>query len=100
VGAAVRSEDAVVWRALAKTAEPSSGDACRVVEAPSGQVAGYAWQGRRFWYTVMLQRDCPDILVLAEVMASGPAAADAALAVCRVWAAELSRTREEPLENV
>ena len=100
VGAAVRPEDGKVWGALAKTAEPNSEDACRVVEAPSGQLVAYAWQGRKFWYTDMLQRDCPDILVLAEVMASGPAAADAALAGCRVWAAEVSRTRAKPLEKV
>lgn len=100
VGAAVRAENGWVWTRLAETARGKHDDACRVVETPSGEVVAYAWQGKGFWAADMAQGDFPEALVLAEVIARDPAAADAVLAACRLWATEVSRGRQQPLKEV
>jgi hypothetical protein len=102
VGASVRREDGEghTWSRLRKVAEGTADDACRVVVNPEGVVAGYVWQGKPFWYHDMLRHDHSNALILSEVMAAGPAAADAALAACRIWAAEEARRREKPVREV
>jgi GNAT superfamily N-acetyltransferase len=94
VGACARREDGATWIRLREIADGAAEDDCRVILNPSGTVAGYLWEGRRFWYSDMLRHDFPEALVLSEVMAAGPAAADAALAAARLWAAEASRRRD------
>ncbi len=88
VGAAVRAPDARPWQDMAALAAGERDDACRVVEDPRGSVAAYAWRGQGYWYVTNLDRDRPEALILGEVMAEGPAAADAVLALCRRWGAE------------
>jgi predicted acetyltransferase len=98
VGAAVRPR--WVWDRLRATLEASSEDACRVAVSPDGQVAAYAWRGAKFWYVDKLAKETPDALVLAEVMAAGPEAADAVLALCRGWAREEGDRRPVPVKHV
>jgi predicted acetyltransferase len=102
VGANARKEDSHPWKRLAELADGTGheGDACRVVADPTGRIVAYAWRGTGFWSTDMMQGHAPEALVLAEVMADGPAAADAVLATCRAWAVDESRTREKPLREV
>jgi len=100
VGACARREDGSTWSRLREIAAGTVEDDCRVLLNPSGEVAGYLWEGRRFWYNDILRHDFPDALVIAEVMAAGPAAADAALAAARVWAAEETRRHEKPVTSV
>ena len=89
VGAASRGPEAGTWSQLMKTALPDATDACRVATSPSGEVGAYAWRGAHFWYIKdKLSPHHPDALILAEVMADGPAAADAILAACHNWAGE------------
>src|SRR5262249_34231469 len=70
------------------------------VEGPDGQVRGYLWRARWHWYVGIFERRHPAALVLAEVMADGPASADAALAACCQWAAEESAARPEAVTSV
>lgn len=99
-GAAVRVEGSGVWQRLLVPAVDPAHDACRVVRAPDGRVRGYAWRGQGFWYVHILEKREPAALVLAEVVADGPASADAVLAACRAWAREESEGRERPLDRV
>jgi hypothetical protein len=103
VGAAVRGPGARIWSKVpvgAAAEATADHDQCRVVEQPGGQVAAYAWRGSGFWYTKKIERRDPEALVLAEVMADGPAAADAVLAACRRWAAEVSASLPRPLARI
>jgi hypothetical protein len=84
VGCAVRPDAS--WQRLAAPKAGREGD-CRAVEAPDGQVRAYAWRAGWHWYVDILERDEPESMVIAEVMADSPPAADAVLAACRQWAA-------------
>jgi hypothetical protein len=86
VGAGVRAPAAFPWTMLSRV--HAGTDECRVVVAPDGRVAAYAWRGAEFWFYGEVAGAHPDDLVLGEVMADGPAAADAMLALCRGWAAD------------
>ena len=88
VGTAVRpAKGGVVWSHLAGEAEGDEPDACRVVEGPDRTVHGYVWRARWCWYVKhKLETDFREALVLGEVAADGPIAADAVLAACRQWA--------------
>lgn len=99
VGAADRAERPT-WNALQESAGGKSEDACRVVVGMSGEVEGYAWEGKPFWYSSGLREEYPDALIIAEAMAAGPAVADAVLSLCRAWAAEESARRETPVKEV
>jgi hypothetical protein len=99
VGAAVRSPEAAPWAKLAAP-EGKGPEECRIVEDPAGQVRGYAWRARWHWYSQMVAGDEPEALVIAEAMADGPAAADAVLAACRIWAAEEGERAEHPVKRV
>jgi GNAT superfamily N-acetyltransferase len=99
VGCAVRSATASPWRRLEQP-KPEDGDDCRVVEDHERQVRAYAWRARWHWYVGSLERGQPEAMVIAEVMADGPAAADAVLAACRQWSAEESASVSQPLERV
>ncbi|MCC6730177.1 MAG: GNAT family N-acetyltransferase [Chthonomonadales bacterium] len=95
VGAAVRAPNAGAWAQLARAADGSGGDACRVLTDPRGQVRGYAWLARWCWYVSdNLEKAYPDALVVGEAVADGPASADAVLAACRLWAREERAVRE------
>jgi hypothetical protein len=98
VGAALREPGA--WRRLIPpNGEPTD---CRVLLDPAGAARGYAWKCAQHWYVSSI-RSWPlavDALVVAEVMADGPATADALLGLCRAWAVEESVGREKPLERV
>lgn len=85
VGAAVRPETA--WGRLLDLPGTSQ-DACRVLEGPDGRLRAYLWRARGCWYVGNCERAQPSALVLGEVMADGPAAAEAALDACQAWAAE------------
>jgi Acetyltransferase (GNAT) domain len=99
VGPAVRSPEAPCWsRLTAPRAEHD--DDCRIVVDPDGQVRAYVWRARWHWEVGIFERQHRDALVLGEVMADGPAAADAALAACRQWAAEEPAARPEPVTKV
>jgi hypothetical protein len=97
VGCAVRAAGG--WRRLAEP-KGEAGHDCRVVVDREGQVRAYAWRARWHWYVDILERDEPDGLVIAEVMADGPAAADAVLTACRQWATEEAARRSSPLQRV
>jgi GNAT superfamily N-acetyltransferase len=99
VGAAVRAPEAHGWSRLA-TPDPKHPHDCRVIEGPEGQVRAYAWRARWHWYVGILERQHPDALILSEVMADGPASADAVLAACRQWAVEEPAARPEPVAKV
>ena len=92
VGAIVREPEGRVWSALRKVAEEASGDECRVVGDPNGVVSGYVWRGRDFW-PVDTEEEAPDALAIGEVVADGPAAADALVGACVAWANEESGRR-------
>ena len=67
---------------------------------PQGAVTAYAWRGAEFWALRHLARGYPDELMLAEVIANGPASADAILHVCRRWAVEEGDQRGRPARAV
>ncbi len=88
-GTAVRPDAGGVWSYLLQAADGSDKDECRVVEGPDGKVRGYLWRARWCWYVQhKLETDNKDALVLGEVVADSPLAADAVLAACRLWAKE------------
>lgn len=94
-GAAVRPTEGAVWSNLMRATDGSGQDACRVVVGPDGRLHGYVWRARWCWYVAhTLETNIPNSLVLGEVMADGPAAADAVLAACRIWAREEGEQRE------
>jgi predicted acetyltransferase len=87
VGTAVRPAHGGVWSHLTAASEEGERDSCHVVIGPEGTLHGYVWRARWCWYVKhKLETDFKDALVLGEVMADGPIAADAVLAVCRQWA--------------
>ncbi len=100
VGAVVRGPDAPAWGRLLATADAGSTDECGVLEDQHGRLAAYVWRGADFWSVAFQARRRPEWLFLGEVIAAGPAAADAALAVCRAWGAEESARREGQVERV
>lgn len=100
VGAAVREESGPTWSALASAAENPEQDVCRVIEDPAGRIAAYAWRAKHHWYTNLLEREDPDSMVIGEVMADSPPAADAVLVACRQWAMEESAQRSAPIKHV
>jgi hypothetical protein len=94
VGTAVRYLDDWPWNRVI----PPPGECaaqCRVALNPAEALVGYAWHGRGFWYVDQMQQREPARLVLAEVMATSPDAADAVLTLCRMWAREHSAARIE-----
>lgn len=95
VGTAVRTVRSEVWSHLTGEAEDDEADACRVVLGPDGVLHGYVWRAHWCWYVKhKLETDFPQALVLGEVMADSPQAADAVLAVCRQWAQVESEQRK------
>jgi GNAT superfamily N-acetyltransferase len=103
VGAAVRPLESPTWHGLITSiGEAAAGrqDGCRVVLDINGQVRAYAWRDLRFWFSHMLSEDFSDAFVLAEAMADSPAAADAVLIVCRLWARERSEGHGDPFRHV
>ena len=95
VGTAIRPAEGKVWNYLKGQAEDKEGNACRVVIGPDGKLHGYLWRARWCWYVKhKLETDFGDALVLGEVVADGPHAADAVFAVCRQWALEEAKKRK------
>ncbi|MCW3053846.1 MAG: hypothetical protein JWN14_3016 [Chthonomonadales bacterium] len=87
VGSALRLAEGGVWAHLTGEAGDEQADACRVVIGPDGRLHGYVWRARWCWYVKhKLETDFGMALVLGEVMADGPLAADAVLAACKQWA--------------
>jgi predicted acetyltransferase len=94
VGAAVRPAEGGVWTRLLESTDASGRAGCRVLEGPDGAVHAYVWRARWCWYVNhALEPNYEDSLVLGEVMADRPLAADAALAACRLWALEEAGNR-------
>jgi hypothetical protein len=94
-GAAVREHSGSVWTSLRKTATGTEDDECRVVVDPRGVVRGYLWRARWCWYVKhKLETDFKKALVIGEVMADSPVAADAVLAAARLWALEEAKARK------
>ena len=88
-GAIVRDPGCAAWARLDKAARGAKDDACRVVANGEGAVRGYIWRAPWCWYVRhALEPEFKRALVIAEVMADSPAAADAVLAACRRWAGE------------
>ncbi len=98
VGCAVRSLEAEPWRKLASPDREAND--CRVVVDREGKVRAYAWRAQWHWYMGSIEREHPDALVIGEVMAEDPTAADAVLATCRAWAAEESAKGPAPVKQV
>lgn len=89
VGTAIRPPEGSVWAELMRLAEEDKTNLCRVVLGTDGRIHGYAWRARWCWYVKhKLEADYPEALVLGEVMADSPLAADAVLAACRQWGIE------------
>ncbi|MBM3457972.1 MAG: hypothetical protein FJX77_05515 [Armatimonadetes bacterium] len=99
-GTAVRAENERIWSRLDRAAASEPVDTCRVVVGPDGLVHGYAWHCPDHWAVRGMQRSEPQALVLGEVMADGPEAADAILAVCRRWGAEQAGAGSDPVTEV
>jgi len=86
-GAALRGPDCAVWEHLLKSATEQGDNECRVVIGPDHGVHGYLWRARWCWYVKhALEPEFKQALVLGEVVADGPGAADAVLAAARIWA--------------
>jgi GNAT acetyltransferase-like protein len=98
-GAAVRFPEARSWSRLADP-EGQGAEDCRVVVDGEGQVRAYAWRARWHWSVGFMERDEPEALVIAEVFADSPSAADAVLAACRAWADEESGKRGQPVKRI
>lgn len=82
VGAAVRNEDAHVWRALSGRLAEGASVECAVAVGPNGKIGGYVRKGEGFWAVEVLARDEPTCTVFGEAHAIGPEAADAVLTHC------------------
>lgn len=100
VGAVIRTPEGRVWSKLARVPGGAGKDACRVAVDTAGEVRAYAWRGAEFWPVEHGERYFPDALAVGEVVADGPASADAILAVCRRWAVESSPGRAQPIRRV
>lgn len=87
-GATLRDPDCAVWRQLALAASGEADDQCRVVVDSAGEIGGYAWRGKPFWYVQLCERYGPNVLVIGEALAADPRAADAILVTCREWGRE------------
>lgn len=87
VGAAVRSPERRAWKNLEAVADGSSTDTCRVIQDPEGAVRAYAWRAEGHWYSRLLAKEDPQVFIVAEVIADGPASADAVLADLPLMAA-------------
>ncbi|HET6383207.1 MAG TPA: GNAT family N-acetyltransferase [Armatimonadota bacterium] len=98
VGAAERPPHGSAWSRL----EAAAGDAtaARVILNPEGVLSAYAWEGKDAWYHGEIAKREPDALALSEALAEGPAAADALLAACRIWAMERSEGRKRSIKRV
>jgi GNAT superfamily N-acetyltransferase len=94
VGPALRPDDGYPWTALLNTLEDGMSADCRVVTDPGGRVCGYVWRGRDLGFVRAHSRFNPDDLVVADVVAVEPPAADTVLTVCRRWAAEEAARRD------
>lgn len=95
VGAALRPAEGGVWAHLTGEAGDEQADVCRVLIGPDGRLHGYVWRARWCWYVKhKLETDYGSALVLGEVMADGPLAADAVLAACKQWAQEEGTERK------
>lgn len=89
VGAAVRAGDEYPWTEI-RTRTPAD---CRVVADRNGRVTAYVWRGEDLTFVRAHSEFHPDDLILGEVVAADGPSADAALAVCRAWAAEEAKRR-------
>ncbi len=87
-GPVARQSGRRAWDRLAKLGSDPGEDACRVLLDGSGAVVAYAWIGRGGWWIDFRYRDAREAFHVGEVMAAGPAAADAVLMACRRWATE------------
>ncbi len=94
-GAAKRDPKGGVWSRLLKAVANAKEDGCRVVVGPDGVMHGYLWRAKWCWYVHhALEPEYKRALVLGEVMADGPIAAEAVLAACRRWAKEEPEARK------
>ncbi len=100
VGAVVRPPGHYPWTKLAHLTPAALAQECRVVVAPDGDVAAYAWRDRESWFTDHIGEDHPHSLILAEVVARDAPAADAVLAACREWAREEAQASGQQLSAV
>lgn len=98
IGATIRQTEGRVWKQLAEITRAPDRDECRVIEAPDGSVAGYAWRGRDFW-PVNTEEESPELFAIGEAMSCDIIAADALLAACRAWAVE-EKTRRPAITRV
>ena len=87
VGPVVRDDSWWVWRKLEQALEPGK-DQVRVLER-DGRVAGYAWRASYSWWMQQIAEDRPPALRIGEAFAADLDAAEAMLAVCRLWARAL-----------
>lgn len=100
VGTAVRSADGYPWTVLLDGLREEAEPDCRVVTDAGGRVCGYVWRGRELGFVRAHSRFNPEDLVLADVVAVEPPAADAVLSVCRQWAAEEADRRGRDVRRV
>jgi hypothetical protein len=98
VGTAVRDPNGSPWTHLEEADAPEQ---CRVVEDPDSRVRAYVWRASWHWSVQLTERhDFPDKLVLGEVIADGPLAADTILSVCRTWGAEEAERASRTINGV
>lgn len=100
VGAAVRPDDGYPWTALLNSLQDGQSTDCRLVTDAGGGVRGYVWRGQELTFVRAHSQYNPEDLVLAEVVAVEPHAADATLTVCRQWAAEEAARRGKDIKRV
>jgi hypothetical protein len=99
-GPAIRALGNYPWTHLVAPAETEEAVDCLLALRPGGEPAAYIWRGANFWPVTHFEADHPEALMIAEVMADGPQAADLALLLCRSWADREARQRGRPVERV
>lgn len=99
-GTAVRDPDTYPWTRLRAIPIAESGTECRVIVDEHGVVRGYAWRGTGCGFVSNYAEHAPDKLILAEVIASDPKAADVLLDACANWAFDEAVRRAQPITQV
>jgi hypothetical protein len=95
IGPLVREDDWWSWGMLEEALKPDANQIRVVVR--DNKVVGYAWKATTCWWMEHWTRHKPVGFKVAEAFASDAEAADAVLAMCRLWSLD---ERREPVAMV